>query len=416
MNLEQVDPFSPSFQQNPYPYYDAMRQASPAWHHPVLDQYFVTRFDLASAVLKNHTVFSSAYGSNANEPPAPHLREKVEAIRREGWVRPPTLLTVDPPEHTRYRSTVAKAFNARAISELRDEVQRIVDDEFARTIDLRAISFKKEVADTIPVRVILHALALPTDAQRRVKQWSDDTTAGIGARLSDDRTLEATRGVVELQHFMNDQLTQRIGCPQSDVLSALVEAELPAREGSATRKLTIEEAMGILQALIGAGNETTTKLFSQMMLYISDHPDAWSRLRLDPGLAANIVDESLRLSSPTQGLFRVATVDTELDGVPIPAGSKLFVGFAAANRDPQQFPDPNAFIPDRANARSHLAFGAGPHYCLGAPLSKLESTVLLERMVVWWSDFRITNRETLEFEPSYVLRGLTELNIEFEPA
>ena len=414
--LDGFDPFGSAFQQDPHPYYDAMRKASPAFRVDSRNVWFLTRFDLVSATLKDHRTFSSAYGATANEPPQPHIKEQIDAIKAHGWVRPATLLTCDPPDHTRYRSTVAKAFNARVVNALRPAIEQIVDEEIDRFIDDGHVEFNEVFADTVPVRVIIKTLELPEPDQHNVKRWSDDTTAGIGSILPDERAVEAAHGVVELQRFMHGEITKRIEHSSDDIISKLVEADLPLADGTGTRKLTMEEAMGILQSLIGAGNETTTKLFGQMLMYLAQDPEQWRRLRADPGRAANVVEESLRLSSPTQGLYRVATEDTQVDGVPIPKGARVFASFSAANRDPAVFPGPHRFDPDRPNVRDHLAFGAGVHFCLGAPLSRLESVVALEALARRWSDFRPTAENTYRYQDTYMLRGLEHLYVEFDLA
>ena len=414
--LENFDPFSADFFQNPHPYYEQMRDLSPAWFCASRDLYFVTTYEWANKVVKNPTVFSSAYGAVANQPPPPHLKETIDSIKSKGWVRPPTLLTNDPPDHTRFRGTVARAFNARVIANMRDAVNEIVRSEIDRFIDKGRVNFREVFSDTIPVRVIIKTLDLPEDSQSDVKRWSDDTTAGIGCLLSDERAIEAAHGVVELQRFMNAEILKRVECPRGDIISMLVEADLPLADGSGTRKLTMEESMGILQSLIGAGNETTTKLFSSMLHLLAENKDEWWRLKKDPSRAALIVEESLRLATPSQALQRVAMEDTEIGGVPIPKGSKVFISYSAANRDPAMFPDPHRFDPDRPNVRDHLAFGAGIHFCIGAPLSRLESTVALEHLAARWSDFRLTEENDFEYEETFQLRGLKNLFVEFDLA
>jgi cytochrome P450 len=410
--LASFDPFSDAFHQDPHRFYDAMRAASPAWLYEPRGMYFVTRYDLIQAILRDTATFSSAYGVNANEPPAPHIAAQIAEIKSAGWVRPATMLTVDPPAHTRYRGTVAKAFNARVVTALRPAIEEIIDEEIDRFIDQGSVNMKKMFSETVPVRVIVKTLNLPEDSQADIKRWSDDTTAGIGAHLPDDRAIEAAHGVVELQRFMVAEITKRLEHPSDDIIGMLVEADLPLDDGT-VRKLILEEAMGILQALIGAGNETTTKLFSQMLLYLAENPDQWRRLKADPTRAAAIAEESLRLSTPTQGLYRVTTTETQIDGVPIPKGARVFIAFAAGNRDPAVFPNPHEFDPDRPNVRDHLALGGGVHFCLGAPLARLETVVALEKLAQRWESFTLSSGSTVAFEPSFVLRGLTELNIDF---
>jgi cytochrome P450 len=209
------------------------------------------------------------------------------------------------------------------------------------------------------------------------------------------------------------ELEERRRCPRDDVPSALVAAELPLPDGEGSRSLTIEELMGIFQQLIGAGNETTTKLFSEMMRMLAEQHDEWWKLKADPERAPRVVEEALRLASPTQGLYRKVTRDVEIEGTSVPAGDRVLVMFAAANRDPATFPDPQRFDPDRPNVRNHVAFGGGVHFCIGAPLSRLESVVALERLAHHWEDFRLADSNTFEYEPSFLLRGLKDLVVEF---
>ena len=152
------------------------------------------------------------------------------------------------------------------------------------------------------------------------------------------------------------------------------------------------------------------------MKLLGEEHDEWWKVKADPARAPLVVEESLRLASPTQGMFRVVTTDAELDGVPIPAGDAVVVVFAAANRDPTVFPDPDRFDPDRPNVRDHLAFGLGVHFCIGAPLSRLESAVALQKLAERWEDFRLSDENTFTYHPSFMLRGLEHLFVEFTPA
>ena len=409
--LDDFDPYRPDVQQDPFPYLTAMRRASPAWRRPGTDQYFVTRYDLVSALVRDTETYSSAYGATPNDPPSPHLAAQIDAIKAEGWVRPPTMLTVDPPDHTRYRNTVARSFNARSIAALRPIVEAIVDDQLDRVIDAGVVDIRALFARPVPVQVIIAALGLDPERVGDIERWSDDTTASIGSRLSDARTLEAQRGILELQRYMHAELTERQRALRDDVVSKLVASELPLPDGT-SRPLTIEELMGILQQLIGAGNETSTKLFSEMIRLLADHPDQWRMLQDDPSRAAIVVEESLRLATPTQMLYRVTTRDVDIDGVAVPAGARVMLCYAAANRDPARFAHPDTFDPDRPNVRDHLAFGGGVHFCIGAPLSRLEAVVALERMAERVSSIVLAPGNTFTYEPSYILRGLTELLVE----
>ncbi len=410
------DPLGEVFQQDPYPFLEAMRVAAPVWVDPATGLGFVTRHDLVARMLRDTETFSSAIGATPNEPPPADVAEQVAAIKAQGWVRPPTMLTVDPPDHTRYRATVARSFNARVIGALRPEITAIVDDELDGILGRGVVDVNARFSVGVPVRVIVRALNLDPGHEADIKHWSDATTAGIGSRLSNERAIAAATGTLEMQRYEHAELVDRQRCPrENDLLTKLIGAEVPLPDGHGTRPLTIEELMGIFQQLLGAGNETTTKLFSQMIRNLADNHDEWWKLKADPSRAALIVEEALRLATPTQGMFRVVTRDIDIEGVQLAGGCRVMLSFAAANRDPAVFPDPHTFDPDRPNVRDHLAFGLGTHFCIGAPLSRLESVVALERLAARCADFRLAPDNTYEFLPSYMLRGLRNLFVEFEP-
>jgi cytochrome P450 len=174
------------------------------------------------------------------------------------------------------------------------------------------------------------------------------------------------------------------------------------------------EMLSIVQQLLVAGNETTTKALTEGAMLLAQHPEVWAKLRADPaGYAPLVTEEVLRLSTPTQGMFRLVTEDTELEGVPIPKGARLVVVYSGANRDPKVWgDDPDRFDPDRPNLKDHLAFGKGIHFCLGAPLSRLEMNVAFEQLARHISEIRLVDGQDLRYHPSFMLRGLVELQIE----
>ena len=351
--LDRIDPFSAEFQQDPFPYYDAMRETSPAWHcrGPTPLHHPLRRRDRGAARHRDVLVRVRRDRQPAARTPP---RGTARSHPQPGLGPPADDADRGPSDHTRYRNTVSQAFNARAIAALRPAILAIVEEEISRFIDDGTVSFKRVFATPVPVRVIVTALNLPAGCEADIKRWSDDTTASIGANLSDERLIEAQWGILELQRFMFAELEERRRCPRHDVPSALVAAELPLPDGEGSRPLTTEELMGIFQQLIGAGNETTTKLFSQMMRMLAEQHDEWWKLKAEPERAAKVVEEALRLASPTQGLYRKVTRDVDIEGTTVPAGDRVLVMFTAANRDPAVFPDPPRFDPDRPNVRSHV--------------------------------------------------------------
>ena len=206
--------------------------------------------------------------------------------------------------------------------------------------------------------------------------------------------------------------------PQDDLLTALLQARIDDDDPEVTdkRPLDMPEMLSIVQQLLVAGNETTTKLLTETMRLLANHPDQWQRLKQDRGRAANVIEEALRLSTPTQGMFRIATRDHELDGVHIPEGARLVIVFASANRDEAIYADADAFDPDRNGLRDHLAFGKGIHFCLGAALSRLEGKVALEELARLLDSVTLAESNRFEYFPSFLLRGLTRLDVDIVPA
>jgi cytochrome P450 len=200
--------------------------------------------------------------------------------------------------------------------------------------------------------------------------------------------------------------------PEPDLLTDLVTAEIATDDGG-SRRLDMAEMLSIVQQLLVAGNETTTKAITEGVRLLAEHPEQWAWLRSDPAShAVALTEEVLRLATPTQGMFRLVTRDTEIEGVPIPKGARLIVVYSAANRDPAVFEQPDDFDPSRQNLKEHLAFGKGIHFCLGAPLSRLEMQVAFETLARRASGVRLVEGTPLEYHPSFVLRGLKRLDVE----
>ena len=262
-----------------------------------------------------------------------------------------------------------------------------------------------------PVRAIAQLLSIPVEREADVKRWSDDSVAAIGVKISPERAIEAARSVVEMQHFLASLLKKRQQDPRDDFLSEMVAAEFEDAAGN-MRKLELAEMLSIVQQIMVAGNEATTKGITEIMKLLIENPIEWKRIQEDPSRIPAMADEGLRLASPNQGLFRICTEDTEVAGTRIPKGATLWVMFGSANRDERVFPDPDRFDPTRKNLSDSVAFGRGAHFCIGAPLARLEIRVLFEELAKRFESIRFAPGTTLEYEPSFILRGLKELEID----
>jgi len=246
------------------------------------------------------------------------------------------------------------------------------------------------------------------------KRWSDDSVASVGTNLSLDERLCAERGVNELQHYFAEQIEQRRAQPRDDLLTQLLDARIEDDDVTDTRPLDLPEMLSIIQQLLVAGNETTTKLLAEMMRLLAEHPHEWEALRQHPARAEAIVEEALRLAAPVQGMWRVVTTDTNLGGIALPRGTRVVVVYSSANRDEQLYPEPDSFLPDRGRVRDHLAFGRGVHLCLGAGLARLEARIALELLAQRLRTFSLADTNTFEYTASFLLRGLTRLDLQIE--
>jgi cytochrome P450 len=394
-----------------------MREQAPVLHVERLGLYFVTRHDLVFQVLRDPDTYSSKFGG-ASMPVPPEDRSKLLEAMAEGYPRVPTMLTADMPEHTRYRRLVSKAFTPNAVAALEPEIRSITRSLIDSWIDRPAIEFVSEFAVPLPVRVIARALNVPDERLADFKRWSDDSIAGIGTNLSIEGRVAAERGVNEFQRYFAEQIELRRHEPRDDLLTNLLNARIDDDDPDVTdkRPLDMPEMLSIVQQLLVAGNETTTKMLTEMMRLLAEHPDEWRAVQADPGRVEKVVEETLRLSTPTQGMFRIVTRDTELGGSALPAGARIVVVFASANRDDAVYETPDAFIPGRDRLRDHLAFGKGIHFCLGAGLSRLEGRVALEELSKRLDTYGLASSNTFEYFPSFMLRGLTRLDLEITPA
>lgn len=413
VDLANYDPMDREIQQCPFDHYAALRAQGPVFHHEATGMYFVARHDMVNQVLRDTGTFSSV-GSNVKTAGSSAVMNQVADIMAQGWPRAETMLTVDPPRQTRYRKLVARTFSARRIAQVEDTVREIAIELIDAFPDVGPIDFHAAFAVSLPARVIHHTLNMSPDTIDLIKVWSDAANIALGANPSDDARLDAARSQVEAQGYWYEEYQDRLAKPRDDILSDLAHADFddPDTPDGETRKLEFPEVYSIVKQLMVAGNETTTKFLNETMRMLIERPDAWAALVANPDAYIHgLVEEGLRLSSPNQGLFRYVTADTELDGVPVPEGSTLWVMFAAANRDGSVFSEAELFDLSRANLNEHLAFGKGHHFCIGAPLSRLEGKVAFEELSRRIELPRLASDSVFEYEPSYIMRGLAKLDL-----
>ncbi len=410
VDFNRYDPFAPEMQQNPFPWYAALRESAPVWKHPATGIVFVSRHAQVSQILADTTTYSSRFASQPTMGGG-EVNRTIAEIMADGFPRVSTMLTEDPPLQTRYRKTVGKALSTRRILALEAKMRELMDEVLAGWPARGRVDVMATLSIPLPIRVIGHFLCMKPQVFQHVKRWSDSSVAGLGAVITDEQRIQAARDVVELQKYWQTELEARLASPNDDIISALTQAEFEDETGT-ERRLDLPEMISIIQQLMVAGNETTTKVINETFRILLENPHWFTRMKADPGVVGAVVEEALRLSTPNQGMFRFVTRDTELDGVKIPKGATIWLMFGSANRDASVFPKPDAFDPERPNIKESVAFGRGAHFCIGAPLARLELRVVFEQLARSVESFALPAGYALSYEPSYILRGLAGLELD----
>ncbi len=419
MALSDYNPIDPETLECPYPFYAALHAEAPVWEAPGMAFFVVSSYDLLQEVVHDPETYSSAMAvGNAATPGRSGGGDDAELdqLRRTfGRASVPTLLAADPPYHRRYRSLVDKALAPRRIMGMEGYVREIVTDLIDGFIDEGKANFTKQFADELPMAVIADQIGVPRSELREFKRRADFAIGGIERTIPPEEERAVLRAGIELQEYFLERAEQRRQDPQDDMLTTLVTAELETDDGS--RPLNDDEILSILQQLQVAGKETTAHLIGSAMLLLIENPDQLASVQADPSLITNMAEEALRVESPVRALFRTTTRAVTLGGVDLPEQTRVMLLYAAANRDECTFANAGQFDVNRENAPRHVAFSAGPHYCIGAALARLEIRVAFEEVLGRMTNFRLDpDYPTPNHVPSFILRGLNDLHILFDRA
>lgn len=407
--LESYDLFDPAVAEDPFEFYAALRARAPVYRMP-MGIYIVSSHALCVQALRDPEAFSSRFMAALGGAMAAAVASgEVGGLAARATPPADTLLTNDPPSHSRFRKLVNRAFLPRRVETLSASIRQLahelVDDFAARG----RIELVRDFAVPLPLTVIADQLGVPREHLPEFKRWSDASVGPLGGLLSREEMIECAKLVVELQAYLADRCDERRREPQDDLLSDLVHARVDGEQ-----PLTTPEAVSILQQLLVAGNETTTHLIAAGMHFLLRDPSQLEKLRADRSLLPNAVEEALRLETPVQGMWRVTTRDVALGGETIPKGSFVMLRYAAANRDETVFRDPDRFDIARSNARDHLSFGMGIHYCVGAALAREEAAIAFATLLDRLPGLRLAPGNDFRHQRSMLLRGLERLDLEFD--
>ena len=378
------NPISAKTRAYPFDKYEELRRKDPVHRLRTINAWVLTQYEDTNAVLRDHARFSRDYGGKS-------------AYR--------SMLDTDPPDHTRLRTLVSKAFTPRSVADLAPRIQQIVDDLLDATEGRDRFDLIDSFAYPLPVIVIAEMLGVPSGDIEVFKSWSNDIALSVEPTVSDEQQRRIDESGEKLYDYFEGIIEQRRREPRDDMITALIAAE---DEGD---RLTHEELLATLLLLLVAGNETTRNLIGNGTLALMRNPGQLARLRSKPDLLDSAINEMLRYDSPVQLDGRMAVEEIEIGGKRIKPGQRAICLLGAANRDPSVFTNPDVFDIGRQEG-SHIAFGRGIHYCLGAPLAVLEGRVAFSSLLKRFSSIKLLSEP--EYREQVVLRGVKELWIEVE--
>ncbi len=412
---------------DPYAYFDYLRAKAPIYREPHHGVFMVTGYDEALEIYNDPDRFSSCMsttGPFAGNPIPLEGRENDDISGlieeyRDQTVFSDQITTMDPPKHSDHRSLLMALITPKRLKENEDFMWKLADQQIDTFISRGKCEWMDDFAQPFAVLVVSDLLGVPEEDRVKFrKQLIRNEQEQGGAVVGGTAGQEAQHSPLEfLYGAFSAYIEDRRRNPKADVLTGLANAKF--LDKSTPTPLDVAR---IAANLFSAGQETTVRLLSHAFQVVGERPDLQKRLREDRSLIPNFVEESLRIEGPVKGDFRLAKKPTQVGGVDIPAGAFLYVANSAANRDPRTFSNPGEFQLDRDNARLNVSFGRGRHACPGAPLARAEAVVSLNRMFDRTSDIRIDEKvhgppgaRRYSYLPTFILRGLTHLNLEFDP-
>jgi cytochrome P450 len=388
---------------DPHPIYHALRAEEPVHWSDQLRGWVLTRYADCVHLLRSPDFSADRVTPFLRELP-PATRTRLEPLAK---FLKPWILVLDPPDHTRIRGLMNRAFSAKAVEALRPRIGKLVDEFLAARTDDHSMDLIAELAYPLPATVIADMLGVPAADRDRFKAWSDDVAAFVGSFSLDPAVLERVLvSVGHLDRYFRERIAERRKRPAEDLLSVLIAGS----DGGA--RLNDEELVANCAFLLFAGHETTTNLIGNGLLWLLRNPEAYARLRAQPALVPNAVEEILRYDPPIDRISRIAKVETRIAGQPIRAGERVIALTAAANRDPEQFHEPDRFDVARAENR-HLGFGLGAHFCIGGPLARVEGQEVLARMLLRFRDLSL-EPHPLEWADTLGFRGVHKLRLRLQ--
>ena len=389
-----------TFIADPYPVYAQMRAETPIWYHEPTDHWLVSRFADVNGLLRDRrfgrTYHHMATHAEMGRPEEPDWHGPFWHLIRSG------ILDMEPPDHTRVRALVSKAFTPRMVEGMREPIQRMMDGLVDEVDGAGEFDLLATLAEPLPVAVIAELLGVPDGDRHLLRPWSADICGMYELRPSEETARTAVRACVEFSAYLRELSRLRRAEPQDDLISALAQV---VDDGE---RLTEDELIGTCVLLLNAGHEATVNVTGNGWWSLFRRPEQLARLRDDRALVPRAIEELMRWDTPLQMFERWVLEDSEVCGVPVPKGAELGLLFGSANRDPNVFDRPDELDVGR-EPNPHVSFGAGVHFCLGAPLARLELQTSFATVLDRLPALRLV--EEPAWKPNYIIRGLRELRV-----
>lgn len=391
--------------ENPHPIYERARREEPVYYNEVMQAWVVTRHEDIVTLLRDPQRFSSLEATKGGPPYPP----EVLAILAEGTSRVPTLVDNDPPDHTRFRSLVNKAFTPRRIAEREGYIRELANSLMDKFVNDGQADIVEQFSHPLASLVIADMLGVPREDVSKFKRFSDAIIGVLACQAPLPELMEYARGLVEFHRYLAAQLEARKQQPADDMFTDLVQAAPKLNPPAVTTDL-----VGLLEQVLFAGHETTSGLIAATAVHLLRNPDILARAREDKSVYAAAIEEAARLETPVWAIYRVTTEDVELGGARIPKGARIQVCYASANRDEAKFSCPHRFDVDRPSITDHVAYGRGIHFCIGASLARLEARIALELLFDRLPNLQLVPDQQITIVPSATIRRMERVLVRWD--
>jgi cytochrome P450 len=402
-------------QAHPREFYRAMRKGQPIYHDKGLNSWLVTRHEDIWAVQSDPVTFSVKHGYHEQQARGMHDEFRAYLQEHGGGYFPDAIMS-DPPYHTRIRKLMEQAFTARRVKELEPRLHEIVRDLIAEFADKGRCDAVKDISQPLTIRVIVEQMGLDHGMEDKIVEWSMAVTAQIGAMQSRETMLANAAKIAELQTYLIGKMKEREKEPREDMISDIVHAKVTMEDGT-VEKLTFEEAVSLIRAMVIAGNDTTATAIGNLFYVLATKPGMMEQLlevAEDERRMNRFVEEHLRNEPPVRALSRMALKDVEVNGTVIPKGAHMLLVYDSGNDDETVFPEPRKFDMDRPNLGRHVGFGGGPHRCIGIALARMEVKLAAQEVARQMKDLKLAIPvEEIRYLPTVATHTIESLPITY---